>query len=94
MTEYTLTFTAPDSSTPVPPVTLLWTTPDEFARAVRDHAMPHLTDYLTAQGRLELADAFWYTLPSREGGCFLWLSLADETGARFCPARMTRRDAA
>lgn len=35
MTEYTLTFTAPDSSTPVPPVTLPWTTPDEFARAVR-----------------------------------------------------------
>lgn len=74
---------------PVPPITVDYADRDAAARTVAEHAIPHLRPLLAAKGRPELADCLFQTDRSLTSGQFLWLSLADEKAARFCPARLT-----
>lgn len=78
---------------PVPPLTLTGDTatdPNLFARAVAEHAIPHLRPVLTELGHPEYADCI-FNRSSKDPtyGEFMWLDLAAQKGARFCPARIT-----
>ncbi|MFE7233959.1 hypothetical protein ACFVAF_25480 [Streptomyces sp. NPDC057596] len=89
MTTYCIEFGKVGETYPVPPITLDHADPNQFARAVAAHAIPHLTPVLAAMGRPELADCFFRTDKELTVGEFMWLDLAGGKGARFCPARLT-----
>jgi hypothetical protein len=75
---------------PVPPITVDFTDRAAALHSVTEHAIPHLRPALTEKGRPELADCFFRTDPADPSyGDFMWLDLAGERGARFCPARIT-----
>ncbi|MEU8469551.1 hypothetical protein AB0F30_16785 [Streptomyces sp. NPDC029006] len=74
---------------PIPPITLPYTDPNVFCRAIAEHAIPHLRPILTEKGRPELADCFFQTNRELTVGQFMWISLAGEKAAQFCPARLT-----
>ncbi|MFD9463502.1 hypothetical protein [Streptomyces sp. NPDC060027] len=78
---------------PVPSITVDYADPNVAARAVAEHAIPHLRPALAAKGRPELADCFFQTNRERTAGQFMWLSLAGEKAAQFCPARLTAEGA-
>lgn len=86
MTTYRIEF-GPDW--PVPPITLEYTDPNVFHRAVAEHAIPHLKPKLAELGRPEFADCFFNVNKELTAGEFMWLDLASGRGARFCPARLT-----
>jgi hypothetical protein len=88
-TRYRIEFGNVGATRPVPPLELEYADPNVFARAVAEHAIPHLKPALTALGRPELADCFFRTNDDRTAGEFMWLDLAAGRGARFCPARLT-----
>ncbi|MET9150005.1 hypothetical protein ABZX82_01800 [Streptomyces griseoflavus] len=73
---------------PVPPITVDFADPNQAARAVASHAIPHLTPMLAAKGRPELADCFFRTNRECTVGEFMWIDLAGDRAARFCPARL------
>lgn len=74
---------------PVPPITVDFADRTAAARQVSEHAIPHLTPVLAEKGRPELADCFFQTNRALTVGQFMWLSLAGEKAAQFCPARLT-----
>ncbi|MGW8703294.1 hypothetical protein ACWGOK_41385 [Streptomyces eurythermus] len=74
---------------PVPPISVDYSDPNQAAREIEAHAIPYLTPKLTAMGRPELADCFFRTDRDLTEGSFMWLDLAGERGAQFCPARLT-----
>ena len=74
---------------PVPPITLPYTDPNVFHRAVAAHAAPHLATKLAELGRPEFADCFFKVNEDLTAGEFWWLDLAAGRGARFCPARIS-----
>ncbi|MER8220946.1 hypothetical protein ABTZ58_10200 [Streptomyces sp. NPDC094143] len=74
---------------PVPPITVDYSNRNQAARTVAAHAIPHLKPKLTEMGRPELADCFFQTDRALTVGQFMWLSLAGEKAAAFCPARLT-----
>lgn len=89
-TTYRIEFGKVGETYPVPPITLERTDPNEFARAVAAHAIPYLTPVLTEMGRPELADCFFRVDPKDPTyGDFLWIDLASNKAAQFCPARLT-----
>jgi len=88
-TVYRIEFGKVGETYPVPPITLEHTDPNEFARKVVAHAIPYLTPVLTAMGRPELADCFFQTDLQLTAGQFMWVDLAGEKAAKFCPARLT-----
>jgi hypothetical protein len=95
MTTYRIEFGKVGDSYPVPELTLEHTDPNVFARAVAEHAIPHLRPVLDELGRPELADCFFRTDPADPTyGEFMWLDLAGGIGARFCPARVTATEGA
>lgn len=89
MTTYQLEFGKVGDSYPVPPLTLQTSDPDEFAKAVAQHAIPHLRPALEVAGRPELADCVFVADLAHGHGHFLWLDLVTGEGARFCGARIT-----
>jgi len=89
MTTYLIEFGKLGDTRPVPPIVVDYSDPNEAARVVARHAIPYLTPVLTEMGRPELADCFFNTNRERTVGSFMWLDLAGERGARFCPARLT-----
>lgn len=74
---------------PVPPITVDFSDRTEADRAVAKHAIPHLRPVLIEKGRPELADCFFQTNRELTAGQFMWLDLAGEKAAQFCPARLT-----
>ena len=74
---------------PVPPITVDFTDRTRAARQVAEHAIPYLRPILTAKGRPELADCFFQTDMQLTVGQFMWIDLAGEKAAKFCPARLT-----
>jgi hypothetical protein len=86
MTAYRIEF---GPAWPVPPITVDFTDSDAAHRIVAEHAIPHLTPKLTEMGRPELSDCIFQTDMQLTAGQFLWVSLADEKAAKFCPARLT-----
>jgi len=78
---------------PVPPITVDFADRTAAARQVAEHAIPHLRPVLAEKGRPELADCFFQTDRALTVGQFMWLSLAGEKAAQFCPARLTPVDA-
>lgn len=74
---------------PVPPITVDFADRNAAARQVAAHAIPHLKPKLTELGRPELADCFFQTDRALTVGQFMWLDLAGEKAAQFCPARIT-----
>jgi len=89
MTNYRIEFD-PGGIFTVPPITVDFSDPNQAARTVANHAIPHLTPVLTEMDRPELADCFFRTDPADPTyGEFMWLDLVGGTGARFCPARLT-----
>ncbi|GGW81994.1 hypothetical protein [Streptomyces griseoloalbus] len=90
MTTYRIEFGKVGETYPVPPITLEHTDPNEFARKVAAHAIPYLTPVLAEMGRPELADCFFRVDRNDPTyGDFLWIDLAANKGAQFCPARLT-----
>lgn len=89
MTTYHLEFGKLGATYPVPPLTVDADDINDFHRAVARHAIPYLTPVLTEMGRPEAADCFFRTNKDRSMGEFMWLDLAAQRGARFCPARIT-----
>jgi hypothetical protein len=79
-------------SWPVPPITVDFTDRTQAARTVAAHAIPHLKPKLAEMGRPEFADCLFQTDRALTAGQFMWLSLAGEKAARFCPARLTPTD--
>ncbi|MDX2765449.1 hypothetical protein [Streptomyces europaeiscabiei] len=79
---------------PIPPITVDYRDRNAAARQVADHAIPHLKPLLAEKGRPELADCFFHTDRDLTVGQFMWLDLAGERAARFCPARLTAIDPA
>lgn len=94
MTIYRIEFGKLGDTYPVPPITVDWADPNQGARTVAAHAIPHLTPVLTQMGRPEFADCFFNTNRDMTYGEFMWLDLAGGRGARFCPARLTPVDPA
>ncbi|MFH9389806.1 hypothetical protein OH810_31735 (plasmid) [Streptomyces albidoflavus] len=92
MTTYRIEFGKVGDTYPVPPITVDWTDPNRAAREVAAHAIPHLKPVLESLGRPELADCLFSADRERAYGEFMWLDLAGERGARFCPARLTPVD--
>jgi len=89
-TTYHIEFGKVGETYPVPPITLDHTDPNQFARAVAEHAIPYLRPVLTEMGRPELADCFFRRDPKDPTyGDFLWIDLVGDRGAQFCPARIT-----
>ncbi|MGA5372341.1 hypothetical protein ACPCSD_14835 [Streptomyces griseoincarnatus] len=86
MTTYRIEF---GPAWPVPPITVDFTDRSAAARQVAEHAIPYLRPVLAEKGRPELADCFFHTDRALTGGQFMWLDLAGEKAARFCPARLT-----
>lgn len=86
MTAYLIEF---GPAWPIPPITVDYSDRTQAARTVAEHAIPHLRPLLAAKGRPELADCFFHTDRDLTVGQFMWLDLADEKAARFCPARLT-----
>lgn len=74
---------------PVPPITVNFADRNTAARQIAEHAIPHLRPILAEKGRPELADCFFQTDRDLTVGQFMWLSLAGEKAARFCPARIS-----
>jgi hypothetical protein len=74
---------------PVPPITVDFTDPTEAARTVSKHAIPYLAPVLARHGHPEYADCLFRTNRDRTIGDFMWLDLASDKGAHFCPARLT-----
>ncbi|MEV5236429.1 hypothetical protein [Streptomyces pseudogriseolus] len=89
MTTYRIEF---GPAWPVPPITVDFTDRSAAARQVAEHAIPYLRPVLAEKGRPELADCFFHTDRALTGGQFMWLDLAGEKAARFCPARLTPTD--
>lgn len=90
MTTYRIEFGKVGDTRPVPPIALDHDDPNTFARAVAEHAIPHLRPTLEKLGRPELADCFFRTDPADPTyGEFMWLDLVGGNGARFCPTRLT-----
>lgn len=89
MTTYRIEF---GPAWPVPPITLPYTDPNVFHRAVAAHAAPHLAAKLAELGRPEFADCFFRVNQKLTAGEFWYLDLAGGNGARFCPARLTPVD--
>jgi hypothetical protein len=86
---YRIEFGKVGDTYPVPPLTVEHTDPNQFARAVAVHAIPHLRPVLTDMGRPELADCFFRVDPKDPTyGDFLWVDLAGGRAAQFCPARI------
>lgn len=77
---------------PVPPITVDYSDATAADRTVAGHAIPHLRPVLAEKGRPELADCFFHTNRERTHGQFMWLDLAGERAAQFCPARLTPVD--
>ncbi|MEU0200878.1 MULTISPECIES: hypothetical protein [unclassified Streptomyces] len=73
----------------VPPITVDYSDRNRAAREVAEHAIPYLKPVLAEKGRPELADCFFQTDRSLTSGSFMWLDLAGEKAARFCPAVLT-----
>jgi hypothetical protein len=88
-TVYSIEFGKLGDTYPVPPITLPYDDPNDFARAVAKHAIPHLTPVLTEMGHPEYADCFFHFNKDRTMGQFMWLDLLAGKGAQFCPARLT-----
>jgi hypothetical protein len=74
---------------PVPPITVDYSDRTQAARTVAEHAIPHLRPVVAEKGRPELADCFFQTNRELTAGQFMWLDLAGEKAAQFCPARLT-----
>lgn len=74
---------------PVPPITVDYSDPNQAARDVAAHAIPHLRPVLTEQGHPEYADCIFHTDRERTVGQFMWIDFQTGGGARFCPARLT-----
>ena len=74
---------------PVPPITVDYTDRNTAARAVAAHAIPHLTPVLAEKGRTELTDCFFQANRELTAGQFMWLDVAGQKAAQFCPARLT-----
>lgn len=74
---------------PVPPITVDFSDANQATRTVAEHAIPYLRPVLAEKGRPELADCFFQTNPELAAGQFMWLDLAGEKAAQFCPARLT-----
>jgi hypothetical protein len=77
---------------PVPPITLEYTDPNVFHRAVATHAIPHLKPVLAEKGHPEFADCFFRVNRELTAGEFWYVDLLSGGGARFCPARLTPTD--
>jgi hypothetical protein len=89
-TTYRIEFGKVGETYPVPPITLQHTDPNQFHRAVAAHAIPYLRPVLAEMGRPELADCFFRVDPKDPTyGDFLWIDLAANRAAQFCPARLT-----
>jgi hypothetical protein len=88
MTIYRIEFGRVGDTYPVPEMTLEFADPNNFARSVAEHAIPHLTPVVTELGHPEYADCFFRTNGDMTYGEFMWLDLASGKGARFCPARL------
>ncbi|MFJ4624273.1 hypothetical protein [Streptomyces sp. NPDC088812] len=73
----------------IPPITVDYSDPNTAARTIAEHAIPYLRPILTAKGHPEYADCFFHTDRNLTVGQFMWLSLAGEKAAQFCPARLT-----
>jgi hypothetical protein len=86
MTTYRIEF---GPAWPVPPITVDYSDRNVAARQIAEHAIPYLKPELAAKGRPELADCFFRTNRELTAGHFVWLSLAGERAAQFCPARLT-----
>lgn len=86
MTNYRIEF---GPAWPVPPITVDYSDPNAAARTVAEHAIPYLRPLLAAKGHPELADCFFRTDRELTAGDFMWISLATDQHARFCPARLT-----
>lgn len=86
MTTYRIEF---GPAWPVPPITVDFSDRNQAAREVAAHAIPYLKPVLAEQGRPELADCFFHTDRDLTVGQFMWIGLADEKAAKFCPARLT-----
>lgn len=91
MTAYRIEF---GPAWPVPPITLPYTDPNAFHRAVAAHAIPHLKPVLAAKGHPEYADCFFRVNPELTAGEFWYLDLPGGNGARFGPARLIPVDIA
>ena len=90
MTTYRIEFGKVGDCYPVPEITVDWSDPNEAARAVARHAIPHLKPVLEQLGRPELADCFFRTSKDMTYGDFLYLDFVNGVkGAQFCPARLT-----
>lgn len=74
---------------PVPSITVDFADRNAATRQVAAHAIPYLRPVLAEKGRPELADCFFQTDRALTVGQFMWLSLAGEQAAQFCPARLT-----
>lgn len=93
MTTYTVSFGKLGDTYPVPDVNLTADDPNEFARAVAEHAIPHLRPILAELGHPEYADCFFnHSAKNPSYGEFMWLDLVGGKGARFCPARISETD--
>lgn len=88
MDTYILTFGKIGETAPVPPLTLPFTDPNQFARAVAAHAQPYLERAVIALGRPELADCFFAFNSDMSAGLFIQADLVGGTAARFCPTRI------
>lgn len=86
MTAYRIEF---GPAWPVPPLTVDYSDPNQAARQVAEHAIPYLKPVLTEKGRPECADCFFLVDKDRTAGHFMYLDLATDRGARFCPARLS-----
>lgn len=91
MTTYHVEFGHLGDERPVPDLTLTADDPNEFARAVAEHAIPHLRPVLTAMGHPEAADCFFHINKEHTGGQFMWVDLFAGKGAKFCAARITKK---
>lgn len=74
---------------PVPLITVDYSDPNQAARTVAAHAIPHLKPVLAEKGHPEYADCFFHTDRERAVGQFMWLDLPGGKGVQFCPARLT-----
>jgi hypothetical protein len=90
MTTYRIEFGKVGETYPVPELTLAYDDPNVFARAVAEHAIPHLAPVLAEKGQPELSDCFFSTDRALTVGAFMHIDLAGESVTRFCPARLTQ----
>lgn len=74
---------------PIPPITLQYSDPNDFHRAVAAHAIPYLRPILAEKGHPEYADCFFHHDRALTVGQFMYVDLVGGKGARFCPARLT-----